>query len=444
MKQIKRIYFFIAYPWGMHLQLDKALAATAGSVDIPVEIIICNQFQSRWGSHCEVAERETDPASYCAACHNYVHSQFNAFPITKLTWEADAESLMGSMVPDVSNLSVDGLLDLEVFGLFPFRYAYSTLCTRYRVGSLDLLPEWRGLFFEEALLCLRLWCALDAHYGNRDLEDSCLMIFNGRFSPYRTCYEYFQSRGARSFVHERGCKDNSYRIIQNRRISEAQAVVSGDIQKLFMNESCSQTKKLMHRFTELRILEKINGRNTGWASFVRNEFAEDALEEVGPSKWKTKEHETKHSYDYDFGFYPSSPDEFESKNKQTRANEMVSHFATMSKDLLRRDYSTIIRHHPNSGPDHLGRSVNRHLGDAKAFAEAFTTSIFPLEGANSVELACSCRLNIIPFSSICIEVGLLCGRCLVDSESIFAGLFPARFHLKGPADYTADNLIRKT
>ena len=51
MKQIKPIYFF-AYPWGMHLQLDKALTASSASVDIPLEIILCNQFQSHWVAHC--------------------------------------------------------------------------------------------------------------------------------------------------------------------------------------------------------------------------------------------------------------------------------------------------------------------------------------------------------------------------------------------------------
>ncbi len=253
------------------------------------------------------------------------------------------------MVPDVSDLALDDLIDLELFGLFPFRYAYSTLCTRYRVGSLDLLPEWRDLFLEEALMCLRLWCALDSKYGSRDLEDSCLVIFNGRFSPYRTCYEYFQSRGARMFVHERGYRDNSYRIIRNRRISEAQSVISVDTHNLFMDESCLKTQKLMQKYTESRILEKMNGRNTGWASFVRNEVVGVALEDIGPSSWKAKAQQTEDSFAHDFGFYPSSPDEFESKTIQSRADKLISDFAIISKGLLCREYSTVIRHHPNSG-----------------------------------------------------------------------------------------------
>lgn len=68
--------------------------------------------------------------------------------------------------------------------------AYSTLCTRHRVASVDQLEEWPSRLREEAHVAARVWIGLDQHRVFLKDRSSCTaaFVFNARFTAYRVAF----------------------------------------------------------------------------------------------------------------------------------------------------------------------------------------------------------------------------------------------------------------
>jgi hypothetical protein len=216
---LEKVVFFVAYPWLLHHQLDFAFAHTLQDQGLEVAVILCNRVQrsSRVPLGCEVLYTAQDPEAMCANCYQGYSEVFKGFIQLPLDAGLTADELIDRLLPDISKLEMADVMALTVADVPAFRMAYSTLCTRYRVPSVDMLDGWRLHLSNEARIVLRVWFSLDQHrlYLQDRAAVTAAFVFNGRFTPYRVAFDYFRKLEIDTYMHERGGGDDNYLIALN-------------------------------------------------------------------------------------------------------------------------------------------------------------------------------------------------------------------------------------
>lgn len=428
------LYLFIAYPWRIHWQLDLAIGEIAKQVGHECVIILCSQLQSYTANVCELIFGMEDYEALCIGCKQLMGAHTVQFSTMPLQWSDEREHLLRMLLPAISDESLEQLLTTEVIGLHPYEVAYSTLCTRFRTGNLSDIPEWRVALYQEALMSLRIWCALDEQLGPRLSPGSTLLLFNGRFTPYRTVYEYFRAHDLSCYVHERAAQDGAYRIRKNSTVFDRAYTLSDKHVAQFHELAKGRHGDLIQSYTERRILDKLYGLNTGWISFVDSNAVVPSSQDLQKIERVTAD-PSEEAYSFDFCFFTSSPDEMVGP-LQPLVNHLTTIYALASNQLRGSGFTTAIRHHPNCGRDHRGKSVFGYEETAEATSSVFDRCFLPSESPNIRKLILGSRVCIASTSSICIEIGFLIRKCIVHQDSLFSPLFPERFLIHRTSDYS--------
>ena len=420
---LQRAVFFIAYPWLLHHQLDFAFAHALASQGVEIIVVLCNRVQrsTRNPLGCEVLYTAKDPEALCTECLGGFPQAFQGFHQLSLDAGAAADQIIHHFLPDLSRSSLADAVATRVAGIPFFRMAYSTLCTRHRVASVDQLEDWQLQLKEEAHIAARVWVGLDQH--RIFLQDrsarTAAFVFNARFTPYRVAFEFFRSLGIDTFVHERGGSDDNYSLVLNRRVMDP-LYFCNPLYIQVLDDLSDHQKKSCTQAASEKLELKINGQNTGWFSFVQ-EADPPIMPSVAPANDKPL-----------VSIFTSSPDE----NDRLPGLDSVSCrqlqiLANASECLQELGYQVCIRHHPNTSPERnaTGRGVRNYIAEAEARSSSFNRVILGHEQQNSLELAMESNACIALTSSICMEISHRKRKCLLDASSWFAPLFPIRMIL---------------
>ena len=416
---LEKVVFFVAYPWLLHHQLDFAFAHALKARGLEVAVILCNQVQrsSRMPLGCEVLHFAEDPEAFCAGCHQIYPGVFQGLLQLPLDAGPAAEDLIDRLLPDISTAELAEVMDLSVADVPAFRMAYSTLLTRYRVPALDLLEDWRLLLCNEARTVLRVWLGLDQHrlYLQERASVTAAFVFNGRFTPYRTAFDYFRRLEIDTYMHERGGSDGDYMIALNRTVTDPLAFCDPAFISVLSNLNDQQKQSCIAKASE-KLGQKALGINTGWYSFVRSQDEHKALS-FADNKQPV------------VCFFTSSPDEVDYVDESISIlPRQLRLLASISEDFQSKNWQSWIRHHPNTSSDgnSLGRAVLGYLDQAHKFSTSFTHNFMGHDPIDSLMLARHATASVALTSSICLEVAYVMKKCIVDVSSWYAPLFPPR------------------
>ena len=420
---LQRAVFFIAYPWLLHHQLDFAFAHALASQGVEIIVILCNRVQRSAPNPlgCDVLHTAANPEALCTGCFQGFPQVFEGFHQLPLEAGAAADQIILHFLPDISGSTLADAVATRVAGIPFFRMAYSTLCTRHRVASVDQLDDWPSRLREEAHVAAKVWLGLDQHrvFLQDRSAHTAAFVFNARFTPYRVAFEFFRSLGIDVYVHERGGSDDNYSIVLNRRVIDPLYFCDPLYIRALADLSDQQKKSCAQAVSE-KLELKIKGQDTGWFSFVPDT----------PSPTTSSEESA--AGEFLVSMFTSSPDEIdELPGLESVSCRQLEILANTSECLQAFGYQVSIRHHPNTSPegDTGGRGVRHYIAEAEARAGSFNRVIMGQEKQNSLELAMASQTCIALLSSICLEITQRKRKCLVDASSWFAPLFPTRMIL---------------
>jgi hypothetical protein len=425
-RSISCVYFFVAYPWLIHHQLDLAFAHKFRALGMRVVIITCNQVQATQDTNsCEMVISKKDSDQFCRQCNSFSQATFSEFELHNLVLPSGGEESISSMLPSLADLSLEQVLGLKISGINFYTFAASTICTRFRISSVDVLESWRSELDLEVRVALRIWIALDARRLEYLSKNSVAFVFNGRFTPYRTAYEFFRSLGLSCYTHERGLLDDSYLILKNKKVTDSDAFLSREMLGRWRGVLSVDAVRKCCEQARIMISEKSIGKNTGYLSFagelnisllekIRNRVELPALNNA--------------SYRGSVLFLTSTPDEVDPLTAMYGLESQITDLSRLSAELRAIGFSVVIRHHPNAGSKYNSKGpVVGYLNQAINSQDCFDLSFLPDDDIASNYLLDLCDISVAPFSSMCIEAAFKRKKCIIDINSIFACLFPARF-----------------
>jgi len=424
-EKLRKVIVFVAYPWLLHHQLDLAFAHALKARGVEITVVLCNRVQrSPAQTHgCEVLYTASDPEALCSGCHQGFRDVFQDFLQLPLDAGSSTEEILDRLMPDLADASLSEVINQKLAGVPLFQIAYSTLCTRHRVSPLDQLENWRSLLVNEARIAARVWMALDQYrlYFNDQTHSTAALIFNARFTPYRAAYLYFQSLGIDRYVHERGGSDGNYSIVLNKMCTDP-LFHCNPAQLSTLDALSGADRQRCLQLASEKLTSKMRGQNTGWFSWV------------SPAKSVTDEQEAQIARPLApiVCIFTSSPDEVDYQPKESSVlARQLELLATVSHQLRSNGLQTWIRHHPNTSPEFNagGRGAERYIAEASQTASSFDRCFMGNEIVNSLELAQDCSACIALTSSISLEIAFCKRKCIVDSSSLFASLFPDRMVL---------------
>jgi hypothetical protein len=422
-QHLQRAVFFIAYPWLLHHQLDFAFAHALARQGVEIIVILCNRVQRSFTNllGCEVLHTAANPEDLCTGCLQGYRQVFQGFHQLSLDAGAVADQIIEHFLPDISESTLADAIATKVAGIPFFRMAYSTLCTRHRVASVDQLEEWPSRLREEAHVGARVWIGLDQHrvFLKDRSSRTAAFVFNARFTPYRVAFEFFRSVGIDTYVHERGGSDDNYSIVLNQRVVDPIYICNSTYIQALAALSAQQ-KTLCARAASEKLEQKIKGQNTGWFSFVA---------ESSPAATSSQELTGEKPL---VSIFTSSPDENDKPPSiDSFLHRQLDILSSASEMLQALGYQVFIRHHPNTSPERNagGQGASIYIAEAQAKSSSFNRVILGQEPVKSVELAMASTACIALTSSVCLEIVQCKRKCIVDASSLFAPLFPDRMIL---------------
>jgi hypothetical protein len=386
---MSRILFFVPFGgYSVHNQLDAVFAAKLQLEGATPLMVRCDGLYE----HCDVlawsGSNSKQDCLNCAASGNQLFDFFQ-LPSVKLRDYLtsgdyiEAENWASSLDPDqYLAASYDSL----PIGL----WVVSSIFSYFRINDAGLvLPEVRQVyrsFLKSGLLTYWSLRRLTAEFA----PDS-MVVFNGRFAPYRVAFEVSQLLGINELTHERGYYDDSFLLFDNHICLDSKPLF--DIAKSWEGErlSCGQLEK-----TRTYLQSRENGLDLNYPSFYEftNDFStiRHLLRIPADAKvlavFTSGESETTHSSGYS-----------EVSTQFDRIDEIIELYRT------RKDY-LIIRHHPHMAGNAQEPPENYYL--TRAYRQASRAPenvrvIMPSEKINSYALLRNVDGVISFFSSIGFE-----------------------------------------
>jgi hypothetical protein len=384
---LQRAIFFIAYPWLLHHQLDFAFSHALARQGVEIIVILCNRVQRSSTNllSCEVLHTAPNPEDLCTGCFQGYPQVFQGFHQLSLDAGAAADQIIEHFLPDISESTLADAVASKVAGIPFYGIAYSTLCTRHRVASVDQLADWPTHLREEAHVAARVWLGLDQHRVLLQDRSSltAAFVFNARFTPYRVAFEFFRSISIDTYVHERGGSDDNFSIVLNRRVTDP-LYYRNPLYIEALAALSDQQKTICAQVASKKLEQKINGLNTGWFSFVA---------EASPAATSSQELTGKKPL---VSIFTSSPDE----NDKLPSIDSVLHrqldiLSSASEILQALGYQVFIRHHPNISPERNagGQGASNYIAEAQARSSSFNRALEKRRTGDGVN--CLYCVNII-------------------------------------------------
>jgi hypothetical protein len=271
------------------------------------------------------------------------------------------------------------------------QWSLSSLLTTFQISAKeltrpDLVPFYQSLLRNAVLTSIAIERVLE-HF-----QPSVALVFNGRFSQYRTAFEILRATGLRVITHERGFSDNSFIFYNNSTFSEPTE---------FMTLAQPWMQVPLQPAQVQRVQQYLSAREHGKEmnipilySFSTNELAVRRLLGVSGERL--------------FGFFSSTETEMAQSEEVGLSNTqlpllkaLLEYFRTAACGTL------IIRHHPNLAGDakHPPEYVFiSELYRALIDAPPCVRSIMPTEELSSYALFWHLSGAIVPFSSVGTEI----------------------------------------
>jgi hypothetical protein len=388
-QQMSKILFFV--PFGMYLvhnQLDALLAVKLRAQGAEPLIARCDGLYE----HCDIlAWAGEERASVCRSCRETGDKFFEAFGLPSVQLRnylnepdhAEAQRWAESLDPG-------NYLHAAYDSLPIGHWVISSIFSYFRITDKGLaLPEVRHVhksFLKSGLLTYWAVERLITEYA----PDS-MVIFNGRFAPYRVAFEASQRLRIKEITHERGYYDDSFILFDNCNCLDSGPIF--DIYELW-KDHCLSTAQLST--TQRYLQNRECGVDLNYPSYYEfsNEFytirhllhiPEDAKVLV---VFTSGESEAAYSSAYS-----------EVTTQFDRIDELIELYRH------RQDY-LIIRHHPHMAGNAQEPPENYYI--TRAYQQSFNAPanvrvIMPSELINSYALLRNVNGVISFFSSIGYE-----------------------------------------
>ncbi len=344
----------------------------------------------------------------CFNCHQFGEALFQSFGLpclqlrTLITLQDKqlADTWLNQLDPvDYANAYY---LDLPVGS-----WVTSTVYTHFRITEQGLsdptVQKVHRNHLRDGLLTYLAFSRLICSY-----QPYKIVLFNGRFTPYRAAYEAARHQGISTLVHERGLIDDSFSFFENQTcLSQAQSrQIVEQWQDVPLHEP--EFTRVNHYF-----LERELGQNTNWEPFYTSK-----------TNYEEVLHHLRIPPDRKIAvFFSSSEDELSLSEEWQAGISQLAFLEHLIEIFRERDEYLIIRHHPHIGG--AGNNIPEGNFLAKAYKQARTLPsnvrvIMPTEEVTSYALLWTADISLSFFSTVSIEAAARGVTSLVTQQSPFA------------------------
>lgn len=379
------VLFFTPYgEWRVHNQLDVTVAAAVRARGFRIRYVSCDGLYQP----CASTRDQQD----CVRCQATMAEMLAGLGV-------EASLLQRWVAPEDVVRADTWLGEIEDEELATARFdelpvgdwALSTTMTHFRVSNIPqlndplIVPVHRR-FVRDALLT---YWAIDRILREEQFE--ALLLFNGRFYPYRAAFEAARRRSVRVLVHERGRRANSFSFYEDENCLgvETSRRLAASWSDVALGET--EIKRLDRHFATLQ-----EGRNANWPAFYTTIKQVDlrAVLDV-PDNARL------------LGFFTSSPDEIAHLEQFGDVGRQFELIENVARAIRGTDVYLVVRHHP-----HIAGAANSIVEKA-SFHEAYTQALRAHENVRIVmpsdELASHALFPelvaaIAPFSTIAMEL----------------------------------------
>lgn len=399
------------YPWLVHDQLTillaKELQIISGTWLLAVICDGCND-----NEYCEI--NPNGSTSICSDCTAKKKDYISKICKAR---EIDVRYMV------LSELHPEASSEYELCGKERLDIILSTLLKRHRVSSIkglslsprlqenEILREYR--FAERIHRCLASIVAIG-------LDISCAIVFNARFTPYRTTFVTCRRSSIDVLVHERGARDNSFKLYKNISCDDTSKQLS-----ILGQESGTLSKGESDQLA-LYMDDRFHGRNTGYKPFLKPVEVRTSLDQSNNQDKET------------IILFTSSLDEKTARFREVNVEFYIGLAESLAKYARNNNLQMIIRHHPNLGaigsPHGNTSFIDSFAGLLVEYPEIVVYS--PESEICSYRLLEGAQFCVAPHSSLFLEGLYRKVPMFTTCHSPFQGLFECKYTLSS-LDYGA-------
>lgn len=201
----------------VHNQVDMVTSLATRLRGADFAVVLCDGIYKDCDVTCHDGDKAAQTCQACALTSSRFFGNFQvpSFQIRNYIREEDwqhAEHWVNSLSPDTySSAEYNGL---------PFGdWAISSISSSLRITRAGLsYPKAKRLHRQYIINAFITYLAME-----RIIEEYCptsILLFNGRFAPYRVVYEMSKRKGIPCVVHERGYVDDTFILFENHHFGE--------------------------------------------------------------------------------------------------------------------------------------------------------------------------------------------------------------------------------
>jgi len=263
---MSRILFFVPFgTYTVHNQLDAVFATKLRLEGAEPLMVRCDGIYES----CDLLAWSGEASARdCRACAESGDRFFGAFQLPSVQLrEVLTDDDFSAAERWVASLAPEGYLQARYQDLPLGMWVISSVFSYFRITDAGLVrPEVRKVhrgFLKGALLSYWAVTRLIERYA-----PETMVIFNGRFAPYRVAYEVSQRLGIHEITHERGYYDDSFFLFQNSMCLDTKPLF--DIHELW--KGCCLTGEQLKK-TQNYLLNREKGIDLNYPSYY--DFSND-------------------------------------------------------------------------------------------------------------------------------------------------------------------------
>lgn len=406
----KRVLIFSPYAnWLVHCQVDAFLALSLQLRGADVRLITCDGL---YGPRCPAVKGRQD----CVSCRNIVNTVPPALLQTPEPLERqlgdDDEALAAAWIDAIppSGYTTAHFEDLPVGD-----WALSSTLTQLRSTPEDLAREPAASIYRRYIMdTLKTYWAMSRLIT--DFKPGHVLLFNGRFYPYRAAVEACRRHGVPFTMHERGFDQGSFMLMENRTVLDLAVY-----------------RELYREWRDIAlpapVLDNIagifdgrkSGRNLNQYPFhTFSDRKVDVRERLGIPPGKRM-----------IGVFTSSFDELYCCDDYESIDDQVALLDAVFAYFRERDVYVVVRHHPYIGGlsyDIAERTMLCRYYRNALEAPSNVRMVMPKEKLVSYDLFPHLDYAIAPYSTIAIELALDGIPTAIHALTPHAEAFPFTFN----------------
>ena len=395
--KIKNIVFFIGYDWDVHNQVEYyiAQAAKLSSYKLSTIGIFCNGQNEYLNDTCELLKdvKNSDKSHVCERCSKSKLKKFSdVFDSTCYLFNQNIQSF------DFSDI----ISDFESLDEIKKRNILSPLLSIYRASSSQELRQMIDSnqyinhvikYYSSFLASSEYWIQICDQFSLTS-EDTVVIMFNGRFHPYSSILSVLIEKKIDCILHERGTLPDNWRIAKN--------TVPYDILSLMMwtDKNLSSID-----FTASAFKSKAYMRISDFMEKRYSKGQQNFLDFNGTIQLDKSIRNLIRSPKKKVVYYTSSLDEICIFHPKFTYSEQLKSLKDLAVSCNEQGFELIVRQHPNLGQIGSPTEADDYLANARLLQQNYGfTIIEPNDKCHWSVLASSASLNIVPYSSLYIDI----------------------------------------